>query len=287
MITDYIRATLLFILVVLAADYRYGQNKALLISEESSNQSQPIERNATPPASQTSASQTQSNSKDRSGLVVTAYPGTAKTASTNLRISQPALNTDLTFENVLLRSRSFESPQYYGLRAGYFFPQAPFIGVEAEFIHLKVYSDPQQQVRVSGIQRGASINRQIALGEIVQQYSISHGANFLLFNLAARRGFWREANSDRKHLILTARAGLGPTIPHTESNIEGQQQEQYELGRLGWQVAGGAEVKLWRGLYAIGEYKYTQTRQRGNIAGGQAESFLQTNHGVLGLSYHF
>ncbi|MDQ4122140.1 MAG: outer membrane beta-barrel protein [Acidobacteriota bacterium] len=224
--------------------------------------------------------------KQRGGFVVAAYLGAAKTAATDLNISQPALNTNLTFKDVRLSSRSFDPPLYYGLRAGYFFPQLPFLGIEAEFIHLKVYSNPQQRVRTAGTRRGAPVNGEIRLGDIVQQYSISHGANFLLFNAAARRGFF-PADANRNRLILTARAGLGPTIPHTESNIEGNQQEQYEIGRLGWQTAGGAELKLFRGLYALGEYKYTQTRQRGKIFSGTAQSFLRTHHGVFGLSYHF
>jgi opacity protein-like surface antigen len=229
--------------------------------------------------------QNANETKLRGGLVVAAYLGAAKTAPTDLTVSQPALNTNITFENVSLASRSFESPQYYGLRASYFLPQLPYLGVEAEFIHLKVYSNPQQRVRAAGARRGTPVNGEIRLGDIVQQYSISHGANFLLFNVAARSGFFPAAN--KKRLVLTARAGIGPTIPHTESNIEGNRQEQYERGRLGWQAAGGAEFNLFRGLYALGEYKYTQTRQRGMIFAGTANSFLRTQHGVFGLSYHF
>jgi hypothetical protein len=287
MTTHFVRRTLLFILFVSLSDYGFGQKIAPSIIEESSNQSKQIEEDASSSNNEALGTQTTNGSNERGGFVVSAYLGTAKTASTNLKISQPAFNTDLIFENVRLRSRSFDSPQYYGLRAGYFFPQIPFIGVEAEFIHLKVYSDPQQRVRVAGMRRGTAINREVALGEIVQQYSISHGANFLLFNVAARRGFFSAKNTKRNRLILTARAGVGPTIPHTESSIEGQRQEQYELGRFGWQVAGAMEVKLWRGFYGLGEYKYTQTRQRGKIVGGEAESFLRTHHGVFGLSYHF
>jgi hypothetical protein len=52
-------------------------------------------------------------------------------------------------------------------------------------------------------------------------------------------------------------------------------------------MAGGVELKLWRGLYALGEYKFTRTRQEGKIASGSAESLLRTQHGVFGLSYHF
>lgn len=53
------------------------------------------------------------------------------------------------------------------------------------------------------------------------------------------------------------------------------------------QAAGRAEVRLVGGLYALGEYKFTRTRQRGRVAGGEAESLLRTHHGVFGLSYHF
>ena len=287
MATHLIKLTLLFIFFVSPSYFVYGQGNLSPVSEKATDTQRQIEKNQLLPNKKAHKSQTTTSAKKDGGFVVSAYLGAAKTASIDLRISQPTLNTDLTFENVRLRSRSFESPQYYGLRAGYFFRQVPYIGVEAEFIHLKVYSDPQQTVRVAGVRRGASINREIALGEIVQQYSISHGANFLLFNLAARRGFWRGNNSKRNRLLLTAHAGIGPTIPHTESIVEGQRQEQYELGRLGWQIAAGTEIRFCRGIYALGEYKYTQARQNGKVAVGNAESFLRTHHGIFGLSYHF
>ena len=221
------------------------------------------------------------------GWAFSAYLGGASTRPTSLTISQPALGTQLAFEGVRLEGRSFDPPLYYGLRGGYFFRRKPSVGVEAEFIHLKVFSDPGQRVAASGRLRGLPVAAELSLGQVVRQYSISHGVNLLLFNLAGRHRAARGADAPDGRLILTGRAGFGPTIPHTESNIEGRAQQQYELGRLGWQLAGGAEVKLWRGLYALGEYKYTRTRQRGEIFGGEARSLLRTNHGVFGLSYHF
>lgn len=215
------------------------------------------------------------------GWVVAAYLGGASTASSDLTVSQPSFGNNLTFEDVRFRSRSFDPPLYYGFRGGYFLHRAPFLGFEAEFIHLKVFTDPQQRVRVRGRRRSVPIDTELPLGEIVQQYSISHGANLLLFNVAARH---RVAGG---RLMLTARAGVGPTLPHTESRIEGQAQEQYELGRVGWQAAGAAELKLWRGLHLLGEYKFTRTRQRNEVSSGTAESLLRTHHAVFGLSYHF
>lgn len=226
-------------------------------------------------------SQSRSNRAD-GGWEIAAYIGGARTADSDLTVSQPGMGNNLTFENVRLRSRSFDGPLYYGLRAGYYLPQLSFLGFESEFIHLKVFSDPQQTVRVSGQHRNVPLNREMLLGEIVQQYSISHGVNLLLFNIAARRRMPRDGR-----LTLTARAGIGPTLPHTESRIEDQAQEQYEIGRAGWQVSAGADLKLWRGLHLLGEYKLTRTRQRNKVSSGTAESLLRTHHGLFGFTYRF
>src|SRR5262249_258805 len=150
-------------------------------------------------------------------------------------------------------------PLYYGLRGGYFLPRMPWIGLEAEFIHFKVFSNPQQTVHATGVYHGAPINRDLPLGQIVQLYSISHGVNLLLLNLVARYRIGRSAEYPDGRFILSARAGVGPTIPHTESNVDNHPQEQYETGRGAWQFSGGAEVRIWRQLYALGEYKFTRT----------------------------
>jgi opacity protein-like surface antigen len=110
--------------------------------------------------------------------------------------------------------------------------------------------------------------------------------NLLLFNVAARHRF-NNGMDTKGRLALTARAGIGPTLPHTESRIEDLAQEQYELGRLAWQVSGGAEFRLWRGVYVLGEYKFTRTRQNGKVSSGTAESLLRTQHGVFGVAYYF
>ena len=187
------------------------------------------------------------NQRDEGGgWVISSYLGGARTGASDLMISQPTLGNDLTFERVRFRSRSFDPPLYYGFRGGYFLHRMPFLGFEAEFIHLKVFSDPQQQVRVSGQRGDAAVSGELRLGEIVQQYSISHGVNLLLFNVAARHRIMRDADAPDGRLILATRAGVGPTLPHTESRIEGAGQEQYEIGRVGWQAAAGAEFKLWK-----------------------------------------
>jgi hypothetical protein len=218
------------------------------------------------------------------GWFVAAYLGRAHTRNSDLTILQPCFGTDLTFSDVGFDSRSFRPPLYYGIRGGYFLNRMPFLGFETEFIHLKVFANSQQRVRVSGVRRIVPINAELPLGDIVQQYSISHGVNLLLVNVATRHRLERVADG---RLFLTARAGLGPTIPHTESRIEGQGQEQYEIGRLAWQASGGAEFRLWRQWYLFGEYKFSRTRQRGKVFAGTAESLLRTHHGVFGVGYYF
>ena len=230
--------------------------------------------------------QTSPSTNDDGGWVIAAYLGGARTSSSDLILSQPALGTDLTFHEVGFESRSFSPPLYYGLRGGYFLRRLPRLGFEAEFIHLKVFSDPQQRVRVAGLRRSVVTDAELPLGDVVQQYSISHGVNLLLFNVAARHRFNNGVDT-KGRLALTARAGIGPTLPHTESRIEDVPQEQYELGRLAWQVSGGAEFRVWRGAYVLGEYKFARTRQNGKVSSGTAESLLRTQQGVFGVSYYF
>lgn len=229
----------------------------------------------------------QARTRQKAEWVIAAYLGGGHTAPATLKITQPARNTQLAFDAVRFDGRSFDPPLYYGVRGSYFIRGLSFLGIEAEFIHLKVYSDPTQRVRVRGWHRDLPLDGEFPLGQIVQEYSISHGANLLLFNLAARWRVLRTHDRSRTRAILTTRLGAGPTIPHTESTIEGERQQQYEWGRAAWQWSAGVEFHLWRGLYALGEYKFTRTRQRGRVVGGFAESLLRTHHGVFGLSYHF
>jgi opacity protein-like surface antigen len=145
---------------------------------------------------------------------------------------------------------------------------------------LKVYADTAQRVQAVGRRGGQPISREITLNEVVQQYSISHGVNLLLLNGVLTYPLTRR-------LSVAGRAGVGPTIPHTESTIDNRHQEQYEWGRVAWQAAGGVEIRIYQGLFALMEYKFTRTNQQGNIHSGQAHSVLRSHHGIYGLGYRF
>ncbi len=81
--------------------------------------------------------------------------------------------------------------------------------------------------------------------------------------------------------------GGGTTIPHAESTIEGQADEHYQTGNPAIQAAAGAELRILRHLYWMGEYKYTRTRQHVNVFSGIADTLLQTHHLVTGPVVHF
>jgi len=220
-------------------------------------------------------------------FAISYYLGSARTESSSLTVSQPALSTQIRFDRVGYRGRSFDGPLYYGIRGAVFTGRFPWLGFEAEFVHLKVFTDPDQRVSAIGTHQGEPINRELALGEIVQRFSISHGANLLLFNVVGRYRIKADPQGRRSRVIVQARFGAGPTLPHTESTIDQQRQEQFEVGRLAVQLGGGAELRLIGGLYAIGEYKFTRTRQKGSIFMGETELLLRSQHGIAGLSFHF
>lgn len=206
-----------------------------------------------------------------------AYLGAAANHTSYVRIEQPARATAVDFRGVEYKGESFRPPVYYGYRLGYFFQR---FGIEAEFIHQKIYARTGRTVEVSGQWRGAEVKGRWPMEKFVEQFSISHGLNMLLANIVLEK-----RAGARTSVVL--RLGAGPTIPHPESSIQGEGRQQYELGRPAVQAAGGLEFHLWRGLYWLTEYKFTRTRQKVDIAAGTAETLVRSHHGVFGLGVRF
>lgn len=221
----------------------------------------------------------------RADWTVAAYLGGAATRPSTLALAQPALGTDLTIDPVPFRGESFTPPVYYGYRIGYDRLGVPWLGIEAEFVHLKVYARTDRAARVEGRWRGRPVAETLPIGDLVQAFSISHGVNFVFGNIVARIPLGG-APASRLHAAI--RAGAGPTVPHAESTVGGvRAPEGYEIGALGWQVAGGLEARLAGRLSGMVEYKLTRTRQRVAVAGGEATVALVTHHAVFGLGWRF
>ena len=214
-----------------------------------------------------------------------AYLGSAHTQNADVRVRQQALGTDLLFRDVSYLGESLQSPQYYGLRAGNLFTE--HFGLEAEFIHLKVFANIAESVLTSGTVAGVPTNGNFPMNTFVQRFSVSHGMNLLLVNFVARKQFLRASQEQLGRLLISGRAGAGATIPHAETEIMGFRDEHYQWGRAAFQVAGGVEARIWRKLYGLAEYKFSLTDQRFRVAAGGASTLLGSHHGVFGLAIHF
>jgi hypothetical protein len=216
---------------------------------------------------------------------VAAYVGAASTRPAALALAQPALGTDLTIAPVAFRGESFTPPVYYGYRLGREWPGVPWLGIEAEFVHLKVYARTDRTARMEGRWRGRPVDATMPIDDIVQAFSISHGVNLVLGNVVARLPL---GGAPAPRLRAAFRAGVGPTVPHAESTVEGvRAPEGYELGGPAWQAAAGLEARLTRGLFGVAEYKLTRTWQRATVAGGEATVTLVAHHAVFGLGWRF
>ena len=220
----------------------------------------------------------------RADWTIGGYLGAAHTATSAVSIRQPPIDTNLVLDGVKFRGRSFESPLYYGYRVGYELHFARTLSIEAELIHGKVYAETEQEVSIRGRRNGIAVDGREPMSRSVEALSMSHGLNLILFNVVARL----PAGSSSSRLQLTGRLGAGPTWPHVESTIGGVHQEQYQWGSVATQAAVGLEVRLTHGLSALGEYKFSRTRETVTVSdGGEARSLLRTHHAVFGLGYRF
>lgn len=220
----------------------------------------------------------------RAEWVAAGFLGGATTNRAALEIEQPVRRTALAIDDVSFAGRSLESPLYYGYRLMWTPADEARLGVEVEFIHLKVYAVTALPASVHGVLRGAAIDATLRLDDVVQRFAISHGLNLLLGNLVIRQPLVRGASGTRQ-LVFVGRLGAGPTIPHAETTIEGTAQEQYQWGRVAGQGAAGLEWRFARRLAALAEYKLTATPQRVRIPDGTASATIVSHHVVAGLAW--
>lgn len=202
-------------------------------------------------------------------LIFAVYLGAAHTVSAPLSMTRPEAGLDLTLPNVTYRGESLSSPLYYGYRVTYIPGSHAWIGLEGEFTHLKVYANTSVP----------------PLRGTVERFSMSHGLNLALANVAFRRTI-RADSGGVPSVRLTARVGAGPTIPHVESTIGGISQEGYQGGALAVQAGVGFDISLSRHLNALAEYKLTRTHERVDIGGGAARGVFLSHHAIFGLSWH-
>jgi hypothetical protein len=109
----------------------------------------------------------------------------------------------------------------------------------------------------------------------------------LLVNVVLRQRLLGGREPRDARVVLIVEAGAGPTIPRPEAIVFGAAAGGYELGPVAVQCAAGLEVKLWRGLHVLTEYKYTFTPTSFTIPNGTASFDVHSHHFVNGLAVHF
>jgi hypothetical protein len=204
----------------------------------------------------------------RADWVAAAFLGHHWIHASTVVVNLPERQAPLEIDNVTYRAESFTSPQYYGYRITWIPVSRHWLGVEAEFIHAKVFA-------------------KLPSSAVVQRLAMSHGLNFILANVAVRRDLGSPDVTGTTRIVAVLRAGVGPTLPHAESTVGGVTREQYEGGGLGLQAGGGVEMRMWRGLGALGEYKFTWATPRIGVAGGEATVPVRSHHLVGGVALRF
>lgn len=226
-------------------------------------------------------------SSARADWLVGGFLGHAWTRPSTVVLTLPGQQTFLEIDGVEYRGESFRSPQYYGVRVTWIPDTYHWMGIEGEWIHAKVFAETSRTVHMRGTLRGAPIDASVPLSSLVQRLAMSHGHNFILANFAVRRELGPLGPQGLRRLVAIVRTGAGPTRPHAESHIDNIPRDQYENGGFGAQVGGGLELSLWRGLGALGEYKFTWANSRIDVAGGEAKIPARSHHLVFGVAYRF
>lgn len=190
------------------------------------------------------------------------YFGANHTHTADVRIDQPSTGTSLRFHDVTFAGRPLASPQYYGIRIGRLVGERRRFGVEVEFVHLKVIGETGNPFRISGTLDGAAVDTVARMDTVVQQYAMTHGLNFLVFNVVSKH----RLGSTRASWVN--RVGAGPTIPHAETTVRQVNREQYEYAGPGVHGASGIEVGIAQWLSLHAEYKLTAARPKISIEAG-------------------
>ena len=214
---------------------------------------------------------------------VSAFLGDAATSPTRLDVRSSADDVAVTLDRVHLDDESSKSPWYYGWRVTRRIQSVSWLGFEAEFIHAKTIADTAQLVRVQGRLSGIVVDGQLPMSAVLSRFELSHGLNFLFGNALIHWPLWSARGEPR--LAVAGRFGVGPTIPHVESTFHGQNEDAYHVGRIGIGGGIGAEVRLTNRLFAVGDLKYTTTRQNVRVGSAEIEGRFTTRHLMAGLMW--
>ena len=227
-------------------------------------------------------------------IYVAQYTGTTAIGSSDLRLIQPRLGTDVTYRSVNYEQRLRSGSPYYGVKMGYYLPKAPRIGVEFEYNHTKMYAKRGEAKPLTGTWQGQTVNSLEPLAQRIQRYQISNGVNSLSLNLLYHvpvsvspqypNGRWQPY------------FGGGPqyTYLYSINTVDGlRAKEKYHPNGWGYQLIGGIRglVTPRIGFFAEGKVQrgnpVSLVADKGDAKGGRGTTAIRIKHLALGVFYQF
>lgn len=217
------------------------------------------------------------------------YTGKSFTRNGDVRIQQGAIGNDFTFRDVSFDDESFKTPPWYGLRAGYFFERYPWLGGAIELFHFKVLAETAESKPLQGTHNGAVVDTTARVDSIVQQFQISHGVNYLAFDVLVRHSLLQDPDRFPKGRVqLYGGVGVGPVIAHAENRIDNvRNDERYEVAGVGIQALVGVRALLFKYFGVFAEYKFTHSSLTVGVASGDAHLDENTHHLIGGITIPF
>jgi len=220
---------------------------------------------------------------------VSLYTGTSFTQASDLRVQQPATNTDATFRGVSWRARPLAKAPYYGIRVTHFFDRLAHLGVSFDDTHYKIYARTDRIVPVSGLWNGTPVNEAARLDKRVQHFDISHGVNMGGIILLYR--WMKQRTASFPHGRVQPYIGGGPVyyVMHSENTIKQRTTDgRYQGSGFGFQILGGLQYGLARRVSFFAEAKFNAgTAKVATADEGSANTRLRTFHTLSGLSFRF
>jgi hypothetical protein len=180
---------------------------------------------------------------------------TAQYAPVDLHFLQSSLGNDFLFANADFHdSKAWDIwnhpptvPQY-SFRVGKFIK--PNLALELNFDHAKAILTQEQNVNVSGTINGTTMSGSVPVSQLVQEYQLNNGANFVLINVVRRFNLYRQPDRTG-NISFLAKAGGGFMVPHTQNIVLGvPNQKGFQWGGFGAGIEGVIRGHVYRTIYA-------------------------------------
>jgi len=191
---------------------------------------------------------------------------------------------------------AFTEP-YYCYRFIHFFKKNPQFGIGIEFIHHKLFlNDNDQNIQISGIYQGNTIDEIAPTKKYMDYFSVSHGINHVSLIFVYRLLLLTSHKIPDGRLQPFVSVSMGPTVPHLELKLTENLPDwdaysfQPGFGNLGFGIGSGLRYKPWRNFGFHFEYKFTYSHLHGMHLDNQDSEVIMgffTHHLQWGMSIMF